>query len=450
MTPEAALSRLLAAIAAAGRHPRVERVALDEAHGRVLVHPVRADRDQPPVDRARMDGYALRAVDARPGAVLPVHGTCPAGVPAPPAPPPGGCIRIATGAALPTAIDCVIPHERTDRGDPVTLQAGVPSGAGARWHAVHRAGSDARRGDIVLAAGVTMGPVELAAAAAVGATTLDVAARPRVTLLSSGDEIVPPDASPRLHEIRETNRRMLASIAGGAGAHVTAQSHVHDDLDAARSSVQAALADTDVLVTIGGISAGDRDHFPAAFVAAEIRTIGRRIAIRPGGPTMLGITADGIPVIAAPGNPVSALMAATLFLVPVIQALCGAAPRVPWRTCVLAAPDDGDPASDDAAQPARVMPGADGADGPAVRRAVRPARFDAGGRLHLVPWNHSGDLLHLVGTDGAVEVPAARWREGDPVRFLPWPPGALAARGPGPRGPGPRDPGPGGGVHPVT
>ncbi|MHC4948353.1 MAG: molybdopterin molybdotransferase MoeA, partial [Planctomycetota bacterium] len=234
---------------------RVERVGLAEAGGRVLAEAVTADRDLPPFDRAQMDGYALRASEVGGQASWPVAARIAAGQPADVEVGPGSCAAVATGAPVPAGLDAIIQHELSDRGDPVrfTIHA-IEAG-----HAVHPRGADARAGDVLVAAGTVLAAHHAGIAASVGATTLAVHARPRAAVITSGDEVLPPDRTPAAHQIRNSNAPMLVPLLARMGADVTAARHVPDEPAPTRAAVAAALDEADLVVTVGGISAGERD-----------------------------------------------------------------------------------------------------------------------------------------------------------------------------------------------
>lgn len=375
----------------------VETVALDGAVGRVLAEPVVADRDLPPFDRAQMDGYALRGAEVGQVESWPVVATIAAGQPADIDVPPGRCVAIATGAPLPGDVDTVIQHELSDCGDPVRFTVDhVEVG-----RSVHPRGADARRGDRLVEPATILRPHHVGIAAMAGATPLAVRRRPRVTIISSGDEIRPVDERPLEHQIRNSNGPMLAGLLQRMGAAEPRQTHVIDEPAPTRAAVGAAIDEVDLLVTIGGVSAGRRDHLPDAFEAAGVQTVLHRASIQPGGPIYAGRHPAGTVVIGLPGNPVSVLACCCLFAWPVVRRLLGVDPALPWRSATLATP---------------VRPNA-------RRRAFRPCVIDAENRATVPGWAGSGDLAHTAATDGLVELPvqADEVAAGTSLRFLPWP-----------------------------
>ena len=367
----------------------VETVPLAEALGRVLRSEIVADRDLPPRDRARMDGYALRAEDLAPGRALPVAGEVRAGEDGALEVPPGACVRIATGAPLPEGLDAVIEHERSDREDPVRFELeSIEPG-----RSVHRRGADARAGDVLRAAGVRLGPTQIGLLATVGRDHVEVSRRPSVAILASGDELVPVAERPAPHQMRESNAPMIEAVLRSFGADVAARVHVLDDPTSTRTALADVLGRVDLLVTIGGISAGEHDHVRPALESLGVRWRVAGARIKPGRPIHVGGSSEGTTVCCLPGNPVSALVCAHLFCRPLVAALTARTDDPTWERRPLASPVAGDPA----------------------RRTFRPARLDADGRLVIPRWQGSGDLAHLADCTGLVELVP-----GDAERGLPY------------------------------
>lgn len=403
---DTALAQVLDALAPL---PTARRVPLAASLGAVLAEPIAADRDLPPFDRATMDGYAVRTEDVQPGAKLLVAETIPAGKP--PAQPlaPGTAAAIATGSPLPVGANAVIPHEQSDRGFPhVTFPGPRPE----PWANVHRRASDARAGQAVLQPSLRMAPHHTGIAATVGCVRPLVSGAPPVArLLTSGDEVVPPAVSTATlepHQIRNSNMVMLAGTLTAFGAAVDGSVHLPDDPHAIGEAVRRAADEVDVIVTTGGVSAGERDYIPGAIAAAGFREIIRGASIQPGRPICVAARSGGrqVVVVALPGNPVSVLATAHLFLWPVLRRLAGASPDLPWRDVTLAEPIQPNPKRE------------------AFRPAVLTASFAEGGpALVRVPsWAGSGDLVHTTPTHGLVRLPLqdARVEAGTPLKFLPW------------------------------
>jgi molybdopterin molybdotransferase len=395
---------LCLALEGVSRLDRVEEVELSEGGGRVLAEPIATDRDLPPFDRAQMDGYAVRAADFAPGRSWAVVGKIAAGSAADIRVPPGTCVVIATGASLPPTLDTVIPHEWSDRGDwrgqPVhfTIQT-VQHG-----HAVHRRGSDARKGDVLIGAGTIMRPQHIGIAAASGRATIPVRAKPRAAVIASGDELVPidtPTSRMENHQIRNSNAPMIRELLHRMGASVAWSEHVPDERERTIQALQRAIDNCDLVITIGGVSVGERDHFPTAFDRCGVKRTLTGASIQPGRPIVVGRAFDGTVVVGLPGNPVSALACACLFAWPIIRVMLGTVSELPWREVKLAEAVKPNP----------------------HRRAFRPAILKDE-RLAIVPsWAGSGDLAHTEPTHGLLELPVQSESvpAGTPLRFLPWP-----------------------------
>lgn len=371
-----------AIIAADPAPPASERVPLSAAIGRVLSSPVFADRDLPPYPRAMMDGFAITRDLIGTDGKITAHGLHAAGDPPPPPLPPGRAWEIMTGACIPADCIAVVPYE--DVGEDRVVNRSIRPG-----QFIHAAGSDARAGDLLLAAPAHLGPAEVAIAASVGVTELSVAAKPRIALASTGNEAVPVDARPEPWQIRRSNGPMLDALLRHLGHPPATHHHIPDDGELARPLVRAALADSDLVILCGGISKGKRDLIrpileetlgPPAFHGVRQRP-GKPLAFWPGPPL----------IFALPGNPVSVLATFTRYVLPTLDRIAGIEPVTPRRPC-----------------PATLHPLPD------FNWLVA---LDASGRP-LVPQN-SGDFVSIAGVSGFLEVPALA--DGDaPSRFFPF------------------------------
>jgi molybdopterin molybdotransferase len=339
-----------------------ESVALTRAHGRVLAAEVVSDRDYPPFDRATRDGYAVRAAEARAtevratqvrvaetaaeleeknrpsgeghspanGAGLRVEGEIKAGDTPPEMPGAGGCLRIMTGAALPVGADAVVMVEYTQRE--AELLGGAPGSGLVRFtrnaHAgqnIVPRGSEARAGQVVLRAGTRMGYAELALAAQVGAVELPCVRKPRVAILSTGDEIVMVDAAPGPFQIRNSNAVSLAAqvrLAGGEPVMVG----IAADREAELQKKIAEALQADIVVLSGGVSMGIYDLVEKVLHGMKAEFFFDAVAIRPGKPAVFAMC-EGKPVFGLPGNPLSTMVTFELFVAPAIDLYGGAAAR---------------------------------------------------------------------------------------------------------------------------
>ncbi|MBX9588718.1 MAG: molybdopterin molybdotransferase MoeA [Hyphomonadaceae bacterium] len=314
LSVEEALQRILKGV----EPTEAEPVAIEQACGRVLAEPLPALVTQPPFNASAMDGYAVRAADvARLPAALAIIGEAAAGHPFSGAVDPGQAVRIFTGAPVPDGADAIVIQENAERdGGKVVVREGT-----IETDHIRPKGSDFRAGDTLLAAGRRLGPREVSLAAAMGHGQLSVHRRPRVAILSTGDELVPPGSRPGLGQIIASNHLGIAALAESAGAtplQLGIARDTHTDLDTHFARAQGA----DIIVTSGGASVGDHDLVAPVLQARGMTLAFWKIAMRPGKPLMFGRLAQAR-VLGLPGNPVSSLICTRLFLLPLIRALLG-------------------------------------------------------------------------------------------------------------------------------
>lgn len=295
-----------------------EPVAIEQARGRVLAVPLRARVTQPPFNSSAMDGYAVQAGDvARLPATLTVIGEAAAGHPFSGSVGQGQAVRIFTGAPVPEGADAIVIQEDAERdGAKVVVREGKPETGHIR-----PIGSDFRAGDALLAAGRRLGPREVSLAAAMGHGQVSVRRCPRVAILSTGDELVPPGSHLGPGQITASNHLGIAALAEAAGAQIQQLGiarDTHADLDAHFAKAD----DADVIVTSGGASVGDHDLVAPALQARGMTLAFWKIAMRPGKPLMFGRLGRSR-ILGLPGNPVSSLICSRLFLLPLIRALLG-------------------------------------------------------------------------------------------------------------------------------
>jgi molybdopterin molybdotransferase len=401
-----ALARLLAAVAPSGR---TETVATPEAWGRVLARDVVSSVHVPPEDNSAMDGYAVRIADLAQGAgtLLPVSQRIAAGRPGQPLA-AGTAARIFTGAQIPPGADAVVMQEHCEAI--ASTGADDPFG-GVRVNempapgmAIRRQGEDVMCGHVVLRAGHRLDAAAIGLAATVGMARLDVAARPRVALFSTGDELVMPGEPLPPGAIYNSNRFMLGALLRGQGCIVTDLGNVPDRLDATRAMLCEAASGHDLILSSGGVSVGEEDHLKPA-LAAEGRLDLWAIAIKPGKPLAFGAVRrpgeeQGAETwfIGLPGNPVSSHVTFTLFVRPVLARLQGAQAQMPLPITMRA----------DFAWPR-----------PDKRREFLRVRRNANGGLDLYANQGSGVLTSLAWGDGLADIaPGQAVQPGDPVRYL--------------------------------
>ncbi len=300
-----------------------------ELVGRVLAEPVRSATAVPPFDNSAMDGFAIVAGAA--GRTLTISDESRAGTPAGSGVTDTTAIRISTGAALPAGATAVVMVERTtEHADgTVTVEAATTEGQNVR-----RAGEDVAADQEVLTAGTVLGATELGVAANAGADRLVVVRRPRVAVLTTGDELVPHGRPLQPGQIHDSNGITLAALAQQAGAQVVSVTHAPDDRPATEALIGEALAAADLVLITGGVSVGPHDHVKPALAANGVHEAFWRVALRPGKPTWCG-TKDGTLVLGLPGNPVSTVVTFLLFARPALARLQHLDPAQPTVRATL-------------------------------------------------------------------------------------------------------------------
>ena len=386
-------------------HP--QSVRLEDATGRVLREDIRTDRDLPPFDRATMDGFAVHSKKVRPGVQFQITASLRAGQ-SPRLPRTDGVMRIATGAVIPEGYDAVIPVEQaeisTNKNESVRFCTGrVEPGLN-----IHRRGADASNGHIIVPTGVRLRSPQIGLAASVGRHQLRISPEPRVTVLSTGDELQPletPTHQLQPHQIRNSNGPMIAAFVqslAGASPIQLHQDHAPDNPSSTRLAAERALSRSDLVLTTGGVGVSAHDLLASTWGQLGLVSVLHGVRIQPGKPLLVCQEHGGhVLVLGLPGNPVSALVTAHLFLWPVWRKMLGLNPKLPWRLIRLAGPAQ-----------------------PCVNREVFRAVKLVGpnrDRAAVIPWQGSGDLTHTVTSDGWIRLPQqARIIQPDAtVPFLP-------------------------------
>jgi molybdopterin molybdotransferase len=308
-------------ITAAFRSLPAEQVALPEAIGRVLAEDVRARLTQPPFAASAMDGYAVRSADvASPPVRLKIAGYAPAGGARAAALQPGEAVRIFTGAPLPEGADAVVPQEDVAAdGRRVTIRGRIDPGAYVR-----PAGEDVRVGDVVVQPGGVIGPAEVGLLATLGYSQVQVYRRPRVAILSTGNELADLGTQPGPAQIPNTNTYSLMAQVIDAGGEPVNLGVARDQLEAINERVRWGLTTADMLVTSAGVSVGELDLVRESLQRSGAELHLWQVSMRPGKPITFGTTPSGRPVFGLPGNPVSAMVTFELFVRPALRHMAGA------------------------------------------------------------------------------------------------------------------------------
>ena len=367
------------------RGPRASvNLSVWDALGFVLAEEIKTDREYPPFDRSTRDGYAVRAAEFAPVARLRCVAEIKAGDTVTQPLTPRTCVQIMTGAAVPPGADAVVMIEQTSReGDSVRFERAAQPGQ----NIVPR-GSEAKRGETILSTGMRLGYAELALAAQVGATQLRCASKPRVAILSTGDEVVLIDQQPGAFQIRNSNSVSLAAQVRLAGGEPVLLGNAADRVDDLRDKITRALRE-DILVLSGGVSMGKYDLVEAVLKDLGAQFFFDAVAIRPGRPAVFGKCGETF-VFGLPGNPVSTMVTFELFVGPAIDLLSGA------------------PARDLPLVEARLAEALNEKPGLTHFLPARVAWRNATPEVKALPWQGSGDIAALARANCFLVVAADR------------------------------------------
>ncbi|MCP3999491.1 MAG: molybdopterin molybdotransferase MoeA [Gammaproteobacteria bacterium] len=379
-----------------------ESVALTDATGQILRQKIYAERDQPPFDRATMDGIAISAAGLKNNIrQFLVGGIQGAGQAAQQLADNSQCLEIMTGAVLPTGTDTVIPIERIAMASGIaTLEDGYQPEPG---QFIHCQASDHTQGDTLLEPGTLIHGPEMAILTAAGEPTVEIAKWPRISIISTGDELIDVGESIADFQIRSSNDRAIEAIFHSHNCHQTTRSHLPDDPQALLKHIRKLHDNNDILILSGGVSMGKYDYVPGILQELGVQVIFHKILQRPGLPMWFGVSADNKPVFALPGNPVSTVVCCIRYVIPAISKAMGLPLQEP-ETVQLAKDVSFEP---DLAwfMPVSLDYGTDG-----ITRALPR------------PTNTSGDFIGLRNTQGFVELPRGTnsFSAGYPAHLYRW------------------------------
>ncbi|MDA0990338.1 MAG: molybdopterin molybdotransferase MoeA [Verrucomicrobia bacterium] len=376
-------------------------VALADAVGEILREAIVADRPFPPFNRVAMDGVAVSWKSWQDGLrQFKLAGTQKAGDPAGTLTDATTCIEVMTGAVLPDGCDCVVPVEQLVHQNGLV---GLPEELALQpWQNVHRMGLDRKTGDTLIRAGTRLLGPQLAVAATVGLHRVRIAQRPRIALVSTGDELVDVDRTPLPHQLRRSNDSAMSAALLLDGFRDIELVRLVDDEAEIKTALHDLLTRRDVIVLSGGVSAGRFDHVPGALVALGVEQIFHKISQRPGKPMWFGRGPAGQLVFGLPGNPVSATVCMQRFVLPALWQSLGAKPSTRPRVAL---------GENITFKPELTL--------------FKPVRIESGEQglgAFPVPMNGSGDLAGLATSDGFVELPVGqeRFEVGEMFSFWSW------------------------------
>lgn len=368
-------------ILSSSQRASTEFIPLADAGRRILRQSILADRDCPPFHRVMMDGIALSHSHLQTNTSsikINIEGIQAAGTAQTSLQSLTSAIEVMTGAPLPEGTDCVIPVEQYDiqEGKAVLHNGYLPD----KNQFIHHQGSDSKQGSPLLSSGLVLGPAELGIAASVGITQLEVSALPKLTILTTGDEVIDPKQTPLPHQIRRSHPSVLTELLISNKLAITTHQHLPDDLSVIHDHIQTSLEHSDILVLTGGVSKGKYDYVAPALRQILGDPLFHGVAQRPGKPFAYWRN-ESKQVFALPGNPVSVLATATRYLLPALQQYLGA----PTRKTKL-------PLAQEVEW-----------DSPLTGLI---ASTIVNGKIHLKPPANSGDYTALAGITGFTELSA--------------------------------------------
>ena len=366
-------------------------IGIDKAFGKLLRRPVLADRNIPPFDRAMMDGIAIHSSANR--GTLTIEAVQAAGSPALTLLDTNACLEVMTGAVIPVGCNCVVPIEEVfiENG-----QARISDKyAYAAGDFIHREASDHLTGDTMLEAGTVLGAAELAIAASCGACQLQVSRTPQIHLITTGDEVVPPEATPEPFQIRSSHPIAILSAIDSAGLGSVTHTHIADDEVATRTALQQSLAAADILILTGGVSKGKFDYIAPLLNEIAGTPLFHGISQRPGKP--FAYFDSPIPIFALPGNPLSVMACLARYVIPALKFNLGIPSGLKYLPLSTPAPTH-----------------------PKLTQLLA-GRIE-NGEIYPSSPNNSGDYAALLGCHGVIEIPFSKTPSpaNTHYNFYPW------------------------------
>ena len=363
----------------------------DKSFGKLLQQPVLADRNIPPFDRAMMDGIAIHSSANR--GSLAIEAVQAAGSPALTLLDTNACLEVMTGAPIPVGCDCVVPIEE------VILENGQAriseQYAYAAGDFIHREASDHSAGDIMLQPGTVLGAAELAIAASCGASRLTVSRTPQIHLITTGDEVVPPEGTPEPFQIRSSHPIAIISAIESAGLGSVTHTHIADDELATREALHHSLATANIIILTGGVSKGKFDYIAPLLKQIAGSALFHGVSQRPGKP--FAYFGKPIPIFALPGNPLSVMACLARYVLPTLRLHLGIPSGVKKLPFSTVAPHH-----------------------PKLTQLLAGRIKD--GKIYPSSPNNSGDYAALLGCHGVIEIPvtAAKTSPDTHYNFYPW------------------------------
>ncbi len=300
-----------------------EIIPLQHAVGRILREDIKTDRDQPPFDKALMDGIALAHSSWAKGTrEFKIERVIPAGVPLSKLQNKNNCVQIMTGAVLPKGCDCLIPVEQVRISNSIAY---IKDGTGPKqYQFIRPKAADAKKGQVVLSKGIYLSPMHIGIAASVGKTKLTVSKKPTIAVISTGDELVDIGRPIKTHQTRISNAYALRSLFTQSGVAQPDIIHLLDNKKILYTKIQRILNKYDIVILSGGVSMGEFDFVPQILERLGVANLFHGVAQKPGKPFWFGISKNNKPVFALPGNPSSTLVCTYRYVIPFLNTIAGA------------------------------------------------------------------------------------------------------------------------------